>query len=1005
MKRIRKLLSICLSIAICITLLPFNAVYAAESDEVPFTVTNGTESFAVTASSIDMVDLLGFDSGATYETVLPEDFSSVTVTCNAFSGDVMDLYCNCNKHMSSAEGQSLSVSNHTCSVTQAMTEAGLAENAIVVTATDWETAAILIIRVGGGSGGTEPPDKPGQTYDLTYTLKKAENHTDAGIAACTVTFKDAKGNTIIKAAEGDQVTATADTPSTNAWFEYQLKAWSTTANIQIPEGNPNSFTFTMPASAVELEATFEAIGATITWESLADNFATAPELSINGCFYGDSHAQTRTTTIKNGGQLLLGFSNDYYNHKNEWKFLGWTVTADGTDITNQIWQNAGEESGKIQNISNAAAIHVVGKFHKLAFASVNVSANDSAMGTATAVVGTGTPAATLPVVFENQIVTLTATPADRYKFDHWTVKDPDGTQITTTPDASDANKATFVMPALATSGGTFTAEACFVLDPSQASGEKTLSAALLAADGSSLGDKCTSSREGSMITLTLAPDVDTSDLASMILKLTCSDHATVKRYGEDENWPDAGKACNMTLDQEVTFVVTAENGDTATYTIKIVQQRQLSSEKAITGVELIYGGQTFASGELNEATSTWTITLDDDIDPTILGKIGTATDVFMKIGYTGASLAQSDGYDDAGFDDKWDSGKIMCGVSPGSQQTFRVTAEDGSTKDYIIAITQPSVSGEPVLSNGNATRTSDTAATVTFTSSAAGSYYYKVVTSGAGEPGDIEAGTSGTATVGTNTISLRNLAAGARDIYILVKNAAGDASNTLRVSIPAFGEDPDNPDNPDNPDEGDFTITYTGPSGGKLVPSRTRANAGDKITVTAVPDAGMQLVAGSMKFTLGVPGGESTVITDGSFIMPSADVTLSCKWEAVKTSTDGITGFVIDGVAGVVDNSTNTISVVMAYGTDVTKLIPIISGNNIASISPASGEMVNFTNPVRYTVTLTDGTVRYYTVTVYVQEGTAADKMWDKLTDFYDQTPWWEYAEHQTSTGSYPKYW
>lgn len=652
-------------------------------------------------------------------------------------------------------------------------------------------------------------------------------------------------------------------------------------------------------------------------------------------------------------------------------------------------------------------MEITAKFKERHFASVTATVNDSAMGTATAVVGTGTQAATLPVVFEDQIVTLTATPAERYKLDHWTVKAPDGTQITTTPDASDANKATFVMPALAASGGTFTAEACFVLDPSQASGEKALSAALLVADGSSLGDKCTSSREGGMITLTLAPDVDTSDLASMILKLTCSDHATVKRYGEDDNWPDAGKACNMTLDQEVTFVVTAENGDTATYTIKIVQQKQLSSEKAITGVGLIYGGQTFATGTLDESatTPTWTITLPDDIDPTLLGKIGTATDVFMKIDYTGASLAQEKGYDDEDFDDKWDSGKIMCGVSPGSQQTFRVTAEDGSTKDYIIAITKPDVSDKPVISNGNATRTSDTAATVTFTSSVAGSYYYRVVASGAAAP-DIDTSTSSTTAVaGTNTISLTNLAAGARDIYILVKNAAGDASNTLKVSIPAFGEDPDNPDNPDNPDTGDFTITYIGPSGGKLVPSRTRANAGDKITVTAVPDAGMQLVAGSMKFTLGVPGGESTTITDGAFIMPSADVTLSCKWEAVRTSTDGITGFVIDGVTGVVDNSTNTISVVMAYGTDVTKLIPIISGNNIASISPTSGEMVNFTNPVRYTVTLTDGTVKYYTVTVYVQEGTAADKMWDKLTDFYDQTPWWEYADHQVSTGSYPKYW
>lgn len=648
-------------------------------------------------------------------------------------------------------------------------------------------------------------------------------------------------------------------------------------------------------------------------------------------------------------------------------------------------------------------MEITAKFSAKSFGAVEAVSDDALKGTA-AVTVDGDTATRQSVVFEGQTVTLTATPADRYKLDHWTVTAPDGSEITTTPDASDANKATFVMPALETSGGTVTAKVYFVLDPSQASGEKTLSAELLAADGSSLGDKCVSSREGSMITLTLAPDVDTSDLASMRLKLTCSDHATVKRLGDDDNWPEAGKACNMTLGQEVKFVVTAENGTTADYTIKIVQQKQLSSEKAITGVGLIYGGETFATGTLDESatTPTWTITLPDDIDPTLLGKIGTATDVFMKIDYTGASLAQEKGYDDEAFDDKWDSGKIMCGVSPGSQQTFTVTAEDGSTKDYTIAITQPSVSGEPVLSNGNATRTSDTAATVTFTSSAAGSYYYKVVTSGAAEP-DIDTSKSGNAAVaGSNTITLNNLTTGARDIYIVVKNAAGDVSNKLKIAIPAFGEDPDNPD---NPDEGDFKITYTGPSGGKLVPSRTKANAGDVITVTVVPDAGMQMVAGSMKYTLGVAGGESTPITDGTFTMPSADVTLSCKWEAVKTSTDGITAFTIDGVAGVVDNTTNTISVVMAYGTDVTKLIPIISGNNIASISPASGQMVDFTNSVRYTVTLTDGTVKYYTVTVYVQEGTAADKMWDKLTDFYDQTPWWEYADHQVSTGRYPKYW
>ena len=868
---------------------------------------------------------------------------------------------------------------------------------------DYDDWACLILYAGSGG---DTPDEPKQKHALSATTSLIFSHLpdSVGNRKGTVTFQDADSTAITEALTGDPVTVGAE-PRPSSSFEYRFAQW-TTSDLSLTEEQRTSstFAFAMPNADVNLHADFENVGTKVSWR--------AEPSTVVDIHFGIMN-QYSPETFKTGLTQIATVANSDWVDRYE--FLGWQVTCNGVDVSNDPNYVTlsdplpGEPTYgrfKLLNLKiSGKEMEIVANFKERHFTAVNVSvAEDCAgMGTATATLDT-TTGTTLPAVFEGQTVTLTATPAARYKLDRWEVTAPDNTVITTTPDASDANKATFVMPTLAASGGTVTVEAHFVLDPSQASGEKTLSAALLAADGSSLGDKCTSSREGGLITLTLAPDVDTSDLASMLLKLTCSDRATVRRYGDDTDWPAAGKACNMTLGQEVKFVVTAENGDTAEYTIKIVQQKQLSSEKAITGVGLIYGGETFATGTLDESatTPTWTITLPDDIDPTLLGKIGTATDVFMKIDYTGASLAQEKGYDDEAFDDKWDSGKIMCGVSPGSQQTFTVTAEDGSTKDYTIAITQPSVSGEPVLSNGNATRTSDTAATVTFTSSAAGSYYYKVVESGAAAP-DIDTGTSGTTAVaGTNTISLSNLAAGARDIYIVVKNAAGDVSNKLKIAIPAFGE---GPDNPDNPDEGDFKITYTGPSGGKLVPSRTKANAGDVITVRVVPDAGMQMVAGSMKYTLGVAGGESTPITDGTFTMPSADVTLSCKWEAVKTSTDGITAFTIDGVAGVVDNTTNTISVVMAYGTDVTKLIPIISGNNIASISPASGQMVDFTTSVRYTVTLTDGTVKYYTVTVYVQEGTAADKMWDKLTDFYDQTPWWEYADHQVSTGRYPKYW
>lgn len=58
-----------------------------------------------------------------------------------------------------------------------------------------------------------------------------------------------------------------------------------------------------------------------------------------------------------------------------------------------------------------------------------------------------------------------------------------------------------------------------------------------------------------------------------------------------------------------------------------------------------------------------------------------------------------------------------------------------------------------------------------------------------------------------------------------------------------------------------------------------------------------------------------------------------------------------------------------------------------------------------YTVAMEDGSSKTYTVTVYVDKGTLADQFWDKLTDFANQVPWWQYAEKQQSTSKYPKYW
>ena len=498
------------------------------------------------------------------------------------------------------------------------------------------------------------------------------------------------------------------------------------------------------------------------------------------------------------------------------------------------------------------------------------------------------------------------------------------------------------------------------------------------------------------VDFTLPVGTDTSKLGDMILKLTVSDDATVKKSGDTDNWPAAGKACGMELDNGVIFTVKAEDDTTVDYTVTITKTK--SSEKDITAAVLLnQTGDTtpFARAEISETEITFT--LPSDTDKAVLNSIGMK---YLKLTYPeSATVKMKDGYDDAtngGY--RWSNGDVMCNMSINSPVKFTVTAENDSTKTYTVEIkyTAPNA---PTLSNGSATRTSKTGATVKFTSSEAGNYFYNVVGHGAAVP-TVDTSKNGTSAVkGENTITLSNLTKDARDIYIVVVGAAGGESTALKVEIPAYGSDTD------TPDTGAYKISISAPKGGTITTNRTKADAGDEIIVTVTPDNGYQMVSGSLTYTLATKGGETKTISNGRFTMPAGDVSITCKWETATMTAKGITSFSINGVAGAVNNTTNTITITLPRGTDVTKLTPVIATNGVKSLTPGSGETVDFTNAVTYTATMEDGSSKTYTVTVYVDKGTLADQFWDKLTDFVNQVPWWEYAKHQQSTSSYPKYW
>lgn len=75
-----------------------------------------------------------------------------------------------------------------------------------------------------------------------------------------------------------------------------------------------------------------------------------------------------------------------------------------------------------------------------------------------------------------------------------------------------------------------------------------------------------------------------------------------------------------------------------------------------------------------------------------------------------------------------------------------------------------------------------------FTSNEAGEYYYAVVDSGAAVPHITTTWKGTPCNTSEQTIPLTSLSgAGAKDIYIVVKDAAGNVSHKLKIEIPAYG--------------------------------------------------------------------------------------------------------------------------------------------------------------------------------------------------------------------------
>lgn len=190
------------------------------------------------------------------------------------------------------------------------------------------------------------------------------------------------------------------------------------------------------------------------------------------------------------------------------------------------------------------------------------------------------------------------------------------------------------------------------------------------------------------------------------------------------------------------------------------------------------------------------------------------------------------------------------------------------------------------------------------------------------------------------------------------------------------------------------TITITGVDDSKLTSTKLVTDI-EFTGKTCSPTSGIAVdFANAATFTL---GGDNNLAsrTYTVTVLNKSGQPISAKGgggnDTPATSTAKITGFSVLGVDGVIDQSAGIITVTLPAGTNVTAVAPVVTVPAGAVVSPVSGEVVNLTSPLTYTVTL-GAESKSYTVTV-IFERSISQQLWDAVAENSDV------ADHQTSYG------
>jgi hypothetical protein len=440
----------------------------------------------------------------------------------------------------------------------------------------------------------------------------------------------------------------------------------------------------------------------------------------------------------------------------------------------------------------------------------------------------------------------------------------------------------------------------------------------------------------------------------------------------------------------VSYTVTPEAGSAKTYTVTVIMDK--SDVKAITAFSfglgneetIIIGGEPQQDGKYSILA---TVPVSEDI-----------SDLTPIVTYKGAAVSGPPDISDTRTVDF----SVPVPITGGSGQdfsspvTYRVTAEDGTFREYEVTVftsdlnTGKEITGFYFSSPSAQGIINETEKTITVTvpagtdpSSLAPAIYH---TGASINPG------SGTPRNFTNPVT-----------YTVTARDGSTATYTVSVSVAKRSDKAITAFDFSNVG-GETTVIGGTPVAGKIpivvtVPSVTTVagltpvvtHTGASITGGGIPAGGPGTVTGSPSnfsgpVTYTVKAEDETTQDYSVTVVKSADPTLDAT-----SNLASIDGFYFNNpnAVGVINQSAKTIAVTVPYGTDVTNLIPTIyfTGNIVvygsiadtttppnsgppvtpAMSSPAGFEATNFTSPVQYTVTPLSQSSAYtktYTVTV-----------------------------------------